>query len=297
MDTPPRDDSPSAPQGDADAETLIREVAAALRMARWGGVEAVERRRLSPSPAAPQPALPVRASAHPVGSPRAPAAVLQTAVAAAVPATQGPLLPAVPSILVRPPPGLTVPAQPSPDEQMRALQGRADSCTRCPRHGGRRLVVHGQGNPEARLLVLLDSPSAEDEAVGQVATGRGGELLDAMLAAMGLNRQQIWLCYLVQCRDGDRTPTAEEVTACSGWLLAQWKIVRPQVALAMGLLPAQLMARQAKPLAELRGQWFDVRGTAALATWAPEDLLAADKALKRQAWDDLRQVMARLGLR
>jgi DNA polymerase len=179
---------------------------------------------------------------------------------------------------------------------LQELQARAAGCVRCPRHGGRQQVVHGSGDPNARLLVLLEAPSASDETAGQVATGPAGQLLDAMLAAMGLRRDQVWLCLLVQCRDGDRAATTEEAMACSGWLRAQWEIVQPAAILAMGTLPAQLLARQASPLAELRGRWLEVRGTPAVATWAPSDLLAADKALKRQAWDDLRLVMARLGL-
>lgn len=311
-------DPEGTPPQETSAAELIREVAAALRMARWSGVEAAPRHAYTPPTVPAQQGSAQQGSAHHAPGPQVPVipgVVRPTPPLApapqpspAPPATQTPEVPHLPRLpdFMRQPtaqPGAQpavaqppTPVQVDAQAQLAAIQARAEQCAKCPRAQTRQTVVFGQGNPSARLLILLDAPNQGDEAAGRPGTGPEGALLDRMIAGMGLTRGDVWLTYLCLCRDGQRSPTAEEAATCSAWLRQQWQAVQPEAMLAMGGSAARFLTRQDRGLDELRGQWVTVRDTPAMLTWSPADLLA-DESRKRAAWADLQQVMVKLGLR
>lgn len=330
---------PEAPLEPGQVAELVAQVAAALRMARWSGVEAVA--RLQPLPAAaahgagpaaaaprptalpnarldapptqhravpavsaatPQrpaslgPAAPAGAPARPasLGGPHRPQTVPTTRVTGPIPVapaavrTTAPVPPAAPASLGAGPADKAT--------RLDAIWPKVDACVRCSRCSVRQQPVHGEGGPSARLMILLDYPSASDEATGRPAQGAAGQLLERMLGAMGLSRGDVWMTSLVLCRDpDDRKPSAEEARTCSAWFKAQWDVVQPQFLLAFGEVPAQLLAQRTAPLSELRGRWMTARQVPAIATWSPQDVLA-DGAKKREVWADLQLVMERMAL-
>jgi DNA polymerase len=156
--------------------------------------------------------------------------------------------------------------------------------------------VFGSGNPIAKTLILLGSPSAGTDEAGRVGQGEVGVLLDKMIGAIGLHRDDAWLTHVCLCHGGGTRPDLADTRACSSWLSRQWEVVQPKSLLSFGEVPAQFLLRQNRPLAQLRGKWFEIRGVPTLCTWSPEELLA-EPARKREAWDDLKSFMNHLGLR
>jgi len=273
---------PFDPADDRAVAELIAQVGAALRMARWGGVDAVARRARpaptlaasSPRPDSPQPLATTRVSAPPPVSKPAPTQPSASPLAQLA----------------------AVSRRPQAQAALEALAGEAAECARCPRRQGSARVVFGSGNPVAKTLILLGSPSAAADASGKVGQGEAGALLDKMVGAIGLHRDDTWLTHVCLCHGGGIRPSASETKTCSTWLTKQWEVVQPKALLAFGEVPAQFLLRQALPLAQLRGKWFEIRGVPALCTWSPEELLA-EPARKREAWADLQSFMNHLGLR
>ncbi len=288
MSTVPPQPLPTDPPAE-DPVLLLQQVAAALRLARWQGIEAVPRAKVADPPAQqqrpqpaqqqrPQPAQPQREQV-PQPQPQRPSQPLPTARA-------------LPSLAAE----LTQARQLARTKLDEAL-GRAGTCTKCPRATGRLRVVAPGGNPQARLLVVIDAPSSEDERANQPAQGAAGALLDRMLGAMGLHRDDVWLSYMCLCRgSSDQAVTPDQALACSPWLRQQFEVVTPQAMVLFGQGSAQYLLRSTAPLAELRGRWGQLRGVPILATWGLDEVLV-DPAKKREVWTDLQQVMAQLGLR
>ncbi len=180
---------------------------------------------------------------------------------------------------------------------MANLRQTIGDCQRCERGTAPTQLVFGQGNPRARLLVVLGQPSFQDSEQGQALTGATGQLFTKMLAAMGLGRDDIWLTHLVMCPGDEEQPVPRPVlTACAGLLRKQFDIVRPEVVILFSEFVAQPLLRQTAPLAQLRGQWHELLGVPAMPTWGLRDLLAVESR-KRETWTDLTAVMGRLGLK
>jgi uracil-DNA glycosylase family 4 len=181
-----------------------------------------------------------------------------------------------------------------------ALEGiRADigECTRCPlAYAGRRNIVFGDGDPNARLMFVGEGPGADEDESGLPFVGKAGQLLNNMIAAMGLNREQVYIANIVKCRPpGNRTPEFVEATTCSQFLARQIDVVRPEVIVALGATAATYLLGVKQPLATLRGQWFSVRGSKVAVTYHPAFLLR-DPRQKGEAWKDLQRVMVEMGL-
>ncbi len=273
---------PFDPTDDRAVAELVAQVGAALRMARWSGVDAVAR-KARPTPAVA--ASPMRQGSPqpqtaPRNSPQRPANRPESSPASAPPLAQL----------------AAVSRRPQAQAALEALAREAAECARCPRRAGSARVVFGSGNPVAKTLILLGSPSSTADASGKVGQGEAGALLDKMMAAMGLHRDDAWLTHVCLCHGGGARPNAADTRTCSTWLGKQWEVVQPKALLAFGEVPAQFLLRQALPLAQLRGKWFEIRGVPALCTWSPEELLA-EPARKREAWADLQSFMNHLGLR
>lgn len=195
-----------------------------------------------------------------------------------------------------PPPAAPLPpsARAAALESVRAEIG---DCTRCPlAYGGRNKIVFADGDPNARLMFVGEGPGADEDAQGLPFVGKAGQLLNNMIAAMGLARDQVYIANIVKCRPpSNRTPEYVEAATCSPFLLRQIDIVRPQVIVALGATAATYLLGKKQSLASLRGQWFAARGAKVAVTYHPAYLLR-DPRQKGEAWKDLQRVMGELGL-
>jgi DNA polymerase len=170
-------------------------------------------------------------------------------------------------------------------------------CTRCALHTGRNKLVFGDGDPAARLMFVGEGPGADEDAQGLPFVGRAGQLLNNMINAMGLKREEVYIANVVKCRPpGNRTPEPEEGNTCSPFLCRQIDVVRPEVLVALGATAATYMLGSRQPLAGLRGRVHAVRGTKLIVTYHPAYLLR-DPRQKKEAWLDLQIAMRELGLK
>jgi uracil-DNA glycosylase family 4 len=169
-------------------------------------------------------------------------------------------------------------------------------CTRCALHTGRNKIVFADGDPNARLMFVGEGPGADEDAQGLPFVGRAGQLLNNMITAMGLKREEVYICNVVKCRPpGNRTPEPEEANTCSPFLFKQIDVVRPQVIVALGATAATYLLGHRQPLAGLRGRVHAFRGTQLIVTYHPAFLLR-DPRQKKEAWADLQIAMKELGL-
>jgi DNA polymerase len=179
------------------------------------------------------------------------------------------------------------------------LQTRVAACTRCSLHTTRTQTVFGVGSRQAQWLVVGEAPGAEEDARGEPFVGRAGQLLNAMLRAVGLAREEVYIANVLKCRPpGNRDPAAAEAAECLPYLEQQIALLRPKVMLAVGRIAAQNLLRTDSPLGRLRQQVhrFGHSQVPLIATYHPAYLLRTP-ADKRKAWDDLkfaREVCARV---
>ena len=183
-------------------------------------------------------------------------------------------------------------------EALRVLQEEIGDCTRCPlAYGGRHSIVFGDGSPKARLMFVGEGPGADEDASGLPFVGKAGQLLNNMIAAMGLRREDVYIANIVKCRpQNNRTPEPVEAGTCSQFLVRQMDIVQPEVVVALGGTAATYLLGVKQTLSSLRGQWFSARGAKVMVTYHPAYLLR-DPKQKGEAWKDLQKVMAEMGLK
>ena len=169
-------------------------------------------------------------------------------------------------------------------------------CRRCGLHQNRTNIVFGAGSAEAALMFVGEGPGADEDAQGLPFVGRAGQLLNSMIAAMGLKREDVYIANVVKCRPpGNRTPEREECDTCSPFLLRQIAALQPKVIVALGAVAAKNLLGLSDSMAKLRGRWYDFRGTRLAVTYHPAFLLR-DPRQKKEAWKDLQMVMEYLGL-
>jgi DNA polymerase len=180
---------------------------------------------------------------------------------------------------------------------LQIIRDEIGDCTRCALHKGRNKLVFADGDPNARLMFVGEGPGADEDAQGLPFVGRAGQLLNNMINAMGLKREQVYIANVVKCRPpGNRTPEPEEGNTCSPFLFQQIDVVRPQVLVALGATAATYLLGSRQPLAGLRGRVHAVRGTQLIVTYHPAYLLR-DPRQKKEAWADLQIAMRELGLK
>jgi uracil-DNA glycosylase family 4 len=168
-----------------------------------------------------------------------------------------------------------------------ALEAEVRACTRCPLHKSRTQAVFGTGNRSARLMVIGEAPGADEDRQGLPFVGRAGQLLNEMLAAIGLPREAVYIANVLKSRPpGNRDPLPEEAAACSGYLRRQIDLVRPGVILAVGRIAAQHLLRTEQRVGALRGRMHHYEGTPLIVTYHPSYLLRSPGE-KRKAWSDL----------
>ena len=179
-----------------------------------------------------------------------------------------------------------------------ALREHIGDCTRCPlAYAGRHTIVFADGDPNASLMFVGEGPGADEDASGVPFVGKAGQLLNNMIAAMGLQRDRVYIANIVKCRPPkNRVPEPAEANTCSQFLLQQIDIVQPKVIVALGATAAMYLLGVKQSLTSLRGQWHDVRGAKCAVTYHPAFLLR-DPRQKGEAWKDLQRVMVELNLK
>jgi len=183
-----------------------------------------------------------------------------------------------------------------PDDTLLKIHTDLGDCTRCKLHRGRTKLVFGDGNPKAELVLVGEGPGRDEDAQGLPFVGRAGKLLTQMIEAMGLQRQDVYICNVVKCRPPDnRTPEKEEVETCSPFLLRQLDAISPKVIVCLGSVAAQTLLETNRGISHFRGEWLEFRGRKLMATYHPAYLLRNPGA-KGEVWKDLQKVMAVLGL-
>ncbi len=184
-------------------------------------------------------------------------------------------------------------AQPDTLEQIREHLG---DCTRCGLHKLRNRIVFGAGNPRAALVFVGEGPGADEDMQGLPFVGRAGKLLTQMIEAMGLKRDDVYICNVVKCRPpGNRKPEDDEVETCSPYLFRQIDVIAPKAVVSLGSVASQTLLRTKDPISRIRGNWFEFRNTQLLPTYHPAYLLRNPEA-KGEVWKDLQKVMVLLGL-
>jgi len=211
---------------------------------------------------------------------------------------------AAPAPTAAPPLAPSAPASSGPDRRLRLAQLAAEvsTCTKCVLSATRTQIVFSRGNPDAALCFIGEAPGADEDAQGLPFVGRAGQLLDRMIAAMGLSPENdVYVCNILKCRPpGNRRPEPEEMAACFPYLHEQLALVSPRVLVALGNTAVAALLETKVGITKLRGQWKLYRGkTLLMPTFHPSYLLRPSPQqieAKRQTWEDLQLVMKELGL-
>jgi uracil-DNA glycosylase family 4 len=196
-----------------------------------------------------------------------------------------------------------------PAAGLKLIREDLGDCTRCKLHQqGRKQIVFGVGNVHADLMFVGEGPGADEDAQGEPFVGRAGQLLNNMIKAMGIRREDVYIANIVKCRPpGNRTPERDECETCSPFLMRQIAMIKPKVIVALGAVAAKNLLAINAPMSELRGRFYDFmpsgvrasenawQGAKLAVTYHPAFLLR-DPRQKGEAWKDLQMVMKYLGL-
>ena len=164
-------------------------------------------------------------------------------------------------------------------------------CTRCPLHRTRKTIVFGEGSAKARLVFVGEAPGEEEDNQGRPFVGRAGQLLTKIIGAMGLKREDVYICNILKCRPpGNRNPKDDEIAACEPFLVKQLEALNPEVICALGTFAARTLLRTDVPISAMRGRFHDYHGRRLMPTYHPAYLLRNPDA-KKLVWEDVQKIM------
>jgi DNA polymerase len=189
--------------------------------------------------------------------------------------------------------GSTPVAEPSTETLEHVRQDLGD-CTRCPLHKGRRTLVFGVGNPNADLMFVGEGPGYEEDVQGEPFVGPAGQLLNKIIQAIQLTRQEVYIANVVKCRPPDnRDPEPDEIATCRPFLERQVASIRPRVICTLGRVASQAMLSTDKRMGQMRGEKFRFRDAVLVPTYHPAYLLR-NPSKKREVWEDMKLIRALL---
>jgi uracil-DNA glycosylase len=211
------------------------------------------------------------------------------------------------------PPTESVPSRPSEHddaetrdrkEKLAEIARTVARCTRCGLHPLRKKVVPGQGNPNARIVFVGEAPGESEDEQGLAFVGKAGKLLTNIIEAMGLSRDDVYICNILKCRPpGNRDPQSEEIVACIDYLYQQLDIIQPEIIVALGAHAARTLLGSPAPIGQLRGRVHQyqphplAKPIRLIATYHPAYLLRSYNYENRQRiWSDMQMVLKELGL-
>ncbi len=175
-----------------------------------------------------------------------------------------------------------------------SLTEEITNCQKCRLCAARTHAVPGEGNPHARLIFIGEGPGRDEDLTGRPFVGRAGQLLDKMIAAIGLSREEVYIANVVKCRPPqNRAPEMDEVAACMPYLRAQVGLIRPQVIVLLGSSALGAILGPEHRITRERGAWIERKGVFFMPTFHPAALLR-DESKKRPVWEDLKKVRDKL---
>lgn len=173
---------------------------------------------------------------------------------------------------------------------LESIRNEIGECDRCGLHERRNNLVFGEGDPDADILFVGEAPGADEDRIGRPFVGRSGQLLDKILAAVDLNREEVYIANVIKCRPpGNRDPEAEEIVSCIPFLRQQIESIGPKIICALGRFAAQTLLDSKAPLGRLRGRWHDWNGIRMICTYHPSACLR-NQQYKRPVWEDFQML-------
>ncbi len=175
-------------------------------------------------------------------------------------------------------------------ESLSDLEQRTKSCQQCRLREGCRQVVFGEGKIDARLMLVGEGPGMDEDLQGRPFVGKAGQMLDKILQAAELPRQEVYIGNVVKCRPpGNRLPHPDEVRFCRNYLEAQIRIIKPRIVVCMGSLATRVVIDPQASITMTRGKWFNRQGIYITAVFHPAALLR-NPSYKRPTWEDFKQI-------
>jgi DNA polymerase len=181
------------------------------------------------------------------------------------------------------------PPEPS-SETLEEIRADIGECIRCKLHETRTHIVFGEGNPNAELMFIGEGPGADEDATGRPFVGAAGKLLDKIIEAIGLERDDVYIANVVKCRPpGNRKPEKDESSTCQQFLFRQIAVIGPKVIVSLGNTPAEALIGIKGGITRIRGEFYDYHGMKIMPTFHPAYLLR-DPTKKREVWEDMKKV-------
>jgi len=188
----------------------------------------------------------------------------------------------------------SAPARDGIESELAALERQVAACTGCRLHQGRTNAVFACGNPHAELMFIGEAPGQEEDIQGIPFVGPAGKLLDRMIFAMGLERDEVYIANILKCRPpNNRNPRPDEMEACFPFLKRQIELVAPRIICTLGRPAANTLLRTSASMGSLRGRWHRFEGIPLMPTYHPAYLLRSP-GQKRKSWGDLKKVILAL---
>lgn len=176
-------------------------------------------------------------------------------------------------------------------KKLHDLKDKALVCTRCDLRSGCKQVVFGEGDPNARLMLVGEGPGGDEDRLGRPFVGRAGQLLNQILEAAEIPREEVYITNVVKCRPpGNRNPSQTEVDACSSYLVEQFKLINPEIVICLGALATRTIIDKNAAITRVRGQWYERDAARFIATFHPAALLR-DPGKKKPVWEDFKEVV------
>jgi len=175
-------------------------------------------------------------------------------------------------------------------ELLAVIRNEVFNCKRCSLHKARRNVVFGDGNPNAKLLLVGEAPGYEEDLQGLPFVGQAGKLLTRIIESIGLTRNSVYICNVLKCRPpGNRSPLPEEISVCKTYLIRQIQIISPKAILCLGKYASQAVLGVDDPITNIRGKDYDYKGIHLIPTFHPAYLLRNPNS-KKYVWEDLQKI-------
>jgi len=176
-------------------------------------------------------------------------------------------------------------------ETLGVIRADLGDCQRCGLAASRTKLVYGVGNPNARLVLVGEAPGREEDLKGEPFVGEAGQLLDRILLAMGMQREEVYICNVLKCRPpNNRDPDPEEVATCEDFLIRQLAAIRPHVIVGLGRFAVHSLLKTEVPISRLRGEWQRYQDIPLMPTYHPAYLLRNPEG-KRDVWEDMKEVL------
>jgi len=178
-----------------------------------------------------------------------------------------------------------------PGQTLPDVRDALGDCRRCLLCETRTNLVFGEGNVSAGLVFVGEAPGADEDSQGRPFVGKAGQLLTRIIVAMGLQRQDVYICNILKCRPPEnRNPKPEEIAACEPFLIRQLQAIRPKIICALGTFSAHTLLKTDVPISLLRGRFHSYQGIPLMPTYHPAYLLR-NPAAKKQVWEDVQKIM------